>query len=129
MVIRKNLTYEQRLGLLHFLLQPYDNDTLEWGALAHGAALMSVTRGTVSRLWKGWCLKHTASLNGEWDVTSGKKTNHGTVKYVPDEFVNALAELPLRSKTTIRGLARQLGVSRRRRTTETRSKIGLAYIQ
>jgi hypothetical protein len=48
----------------------------------------------VSRLWKGWVLKHTASLNREWDVTSGEKTNHGTVMHVPEEFVNALAELP-----------------------------------
>jgi hypothetical protein len=63
-------------------------------------------RGTVSRLWNGWVLKQAISLNGEWDVTSGKRTNLGLVKYIPDEFVNALAELPLGSKMTIRGLAR-----------------------
>ena len=29
-------------------------------------------------------------------------------KYIPDEFVDALEELPLRSKTTIQGLSRPL---------------------
>jgi hypothetical protein len=48
--------------------------------------------------------------NGKWDVTSGKNTNRGPIKYVPDEFVNALAELPLRSKVAIPGLAQVLGV-------------------
>jgi hypothetical protein len=32
-------------------------------------------------------------------MTSGKKTNQDPVKYVPDEFVNALAELKLSLKT------------------------------
>jgi hypothetical protein len=56
----------------------------------------------------GWMGSETSNLtfNGELDVTSGKKTNRGPVKYLPDEFVNALTELPLRSKMTIRGLAR-----------------------
>jgi hypothetical protein len=35
-----------------------------------------------------------------------KKDNGRPVKYVPDEFVNALADLPLRSKSTVRSLAR-----------------------
>jgi hypothetical protein len=102
MVIRKNLTYEQRLGLLHFLLLHYDNDTLEQGALAHGAALMSVTRGAVSRLWKDWVLKHTASLNGEWDVASGKETNHGTIKYFPEELLTHLQNFPCAQKRPFR---------------------------
>jgi hypothetical protein len=106
MVNRKNVTYEKRLGLLHFLLKRYHNGTLERGALARGADFVSIVHGTVSRLWNGWVLKQAISLNREWDVTFWKKTNLGPVKYIPDEFVNALAELPLGSKTTIRGLAR-----------------------
>jgi hypothetical protein len=73
MVNRKNLTYEQRLGLLHFLLKHYHNGTLERGALARAADFLSVVQGTVSRLWNGWVLKQAMSLNGEWDVASGKK--------------------------------------------------------
>jgi hypothetical protein len=87
---RNNLTYQKRLGLVHFLLQRDDNDTLDWGALAHGAAFVSVRGGTVSTLWKGWCLKHTASLKVEWDLTFEKKNKSGTFKYVPDEFVREL---------------------------------------
>jgi hypothetical protein len=111
MVNRKNLMYENRLGLLHFLLNCCHNGTLERGALARAADFLSVVRGTVSQLWNGWVRKQANSLNGEWDVTSGKKNNRGPVKYVPEEFVNALADLPLRSKTTVRSLARLLGVS------------------
>jgi hypothetical protein len=63
--------HEQRLGLLHFLLQRCQNDNLERGALKTAAAFVFVAPGTVSRLWKEWHLKHTNSLNGEWDMTSG----------------------------------------------------------
>jgi hypothetical protein len=80
MVNRKNLTYEKRLGLLHFLLNCNQNDTLERGALASGAAFVSVTHGTVSRLWKSLRLKHINSANGEWDVTSVKIDNGWPVK-------------------------------------------------
>ena len=98
MVNRKNLTYEKRLRLLHFLLQRYHNDTLERGALASGATFVSVTRGTVTRLWQKWRLKHINAINGEWDVTSGKKNNGRPIKYVPDEFVDAQhSEFPQRS--------------------------------
>jgi hypothetical protein len=44
-------------------------------------------------------------------VKSGKTNNGRPIKYVPEEFVNTLADLPLRLKTTIWGLARLLGVS------------------
>ena len=47
-VNRKNLTYEKRLGLLHFLLQPYTNGALARGALAAGAAFVSDVKSTVS---------------------------------------------------------------------------------
>jgi hypothetical protein len=43
-----------------------------------------------------------------------KKNNGRPVKYVPHEFVNALADLPLRSKMTIQSLSRLLGVSQGR---------------
>ncbi len=51
---------------------------------------MSVAKSTVTRLWKNWVLKHENSVNGEWDVTSGKKINGRPVKHVPDAFVDAL---------------------------------------
>ena len=37
--------YEQRLGLLHFLLQRYQDDTLKQGALASGANLFPLGLG------------------------------------------------------------------------------------
>jgi hypothetical protein len=41
---------------------------------------------------------------------SGKKRNYGRIKYAPVEFVNAVRVLPLRNKTTIREMARILGI-------------------
>jgi hypothetical protein len=71
MVNRKTLTYEQRLGLLHFLLERRQNNSLERRALANGAAFISVTKVTVTRLWQQFRFKHENALNGGWDVTSG----------------------------------------------------------
>ena len=51
---RKTLTCEQRLGLLHFLLERRQNNSLERGALANGAAFVSVTKVTVAQLWQQW---------------------------------------------------------------------------
>jgi hypothetical protein len=79
--------------------------------LANGAVFVSVMKVTVTRQWQQWRLKHENVLNGELDVTSGKKNNGRSVKHVPDEFVDALAVLPLRSKPTTQGLARLLGLS------------------
>ena len=87
MVNRKNLTYEQRLGLLHFLLERYNGDTLERGALAAGAFFVSVVKSAVTRLWRSWVLRHENALNEKWDVTSGKINNRAPIKYVPEEFV------------------------------------------
>jgi hypothetical protein len=71
MVNRKTLTHEQHLGLLHFLLERRQNDSLERGALANGAAFISVTKVTVARPWQQWRFKHENALDGGWDVTSG----------------------------------------------------------
>jgi hypothetical protein len=91
-VNRKNLTYKQRLGLLHFLLKHYHNGALERGALARAADYLSIVRGTVSRLWNQWVLKQGISLNGEWDL---EKNNGRPIQYIPDKFVNAVSDLPL----------------------------------
>ena len=86
MMNRKNLTYEQRLGLLHNLLKRHCNHKLVWSAFLKGADLLSVRATAVILLWKGWLFPHKNSLNGEWDVTSGKINNFQPVKYVPGEF-------------------------------------------
>jgi hypothetical protein len=70
MVVRKNSTHQQLLGLLHFLLQRCQNDSLDRGGSRTGAAFASIAKGAVGRLWREWHLRHTNSINGEWDVTS-----------------------------------------------------------
>jgi len=75
MVSGTNLTAHNRQKLKEFLVERLENGVLRRLAIKEGAALVSVSPGTVSRLWRQWNLAHANALNGEWDVTSGKKAN------------------------------------------------------
>ena len=112
MVNRTNLTAADRQKLKDFLLERLENGALRRGSITEGAVLVSVSPGTVSRLWRRWSLAHLNALNGEWDVTSGKKANSRPVKYLRDGFIDAVRELPLRSRSTVRLIQGAVGVSK-----------------
>ena len=40
------------------------------------------------------------ALNGEWDVTSGKKGSGRNLKYNRDDVAQAVREIPLRQRST-----------------------------
>jgi hypothetical protein len=82
-------------------LEHLANGKIPRGTLKLAVVKFSVTRQTISRLWKGWCVAHTTALNGEWDVTSGKKASGRGLNYNHDEGAEAVHDLPLRQRSTI----------------------------
>ncbi len=111
MVNRTNLTVVQRHRLKDFLLERLDNGVLRRGSIRDASVFMSVSPGTVSRLWRRWTVAHTNALNGEWDVTTGKKSNGRPIKYPRDGFVQAVRQLPFRNRGTVRLIEGSVGVS------------------
>ena len=71
---------------------------LRRGSIRDASVFMYVSPGTVSRLWQSWTVAHTNALNGEWDVTTGKKSNGRPIKYPRDGFVQAVRQLPFRNR-------------------------------
>jgi ribosomal protein S26 len=112
MVKRRNLNVNDRQLLKDFLLERVENGQLRRGSIPDGAVLVSVSIGMVSRLWRQWNVGHANALNGEWNVTSGKKANGRPVKYPRDKFVLAVREVPLCNRSTVRRLQGTLGVSK-----------------
>jgi hypothetical protein len=101
MVNRKKLTNKQPVRLKDYLLEHLTNSMMPHGTFGDAAAEFSVTRQTVFRLWKGWRASHATALNGEWDVTSGKKGTDHCLKYYCDDVAQAVCECPLRSRSTV----------------------------
>jgi hypothetical protein len=81
MVTRKNLTDKQRIRLKDYLSEHLVNGLLPRGIFGVAAIEFSVARPTVSRLWKLRHASHATAFNGEWDVTSGKKSCGRWLKY------------------------------------------------
>jgi hypothetical protein len=75
MVKKTNLSVDDCQLFKDFLLEWVQDGSLRRNSIQDGAALVSVSIGTVSRLWRQWKVAHANALNGEWDVTSGKMAN------------------------------------------------------
>jgi hypothetical protein len=84
---------------------------LAWGILQAASVKFSITRQTLSRLWKGWRAACATALNGEWGVTSKKKGTGRGLKYNCDDIAQAVCELPLRSRSTVQLLEGALHIS------------------
>jgi hypothetical protein len=112
MVLRKNLTDDQRVMLKDYLLERLANGELPRGTLKAAAVEFSVTRQTCSRLWQAWGVALATALNGEWDVKSGKKGSGCGLKYNRDDVAQAVRDLPLRQRSTVRLLEGALAISK-----------------
>jgi hypothetical protein len=116
MVLKRNLTQKERERLFCFLLQRLQNNELRRGAIQTAATEFSVTRGTVSRLWKRWNAARANPLNNELDigklVSSGKYGNEFALKYNFEDLRNSVREIAVRHRRTVRPLATMLGISK-----------------
>jgi hypothetical protein len=112
MVNRNNLIDSHCVRLKAYLLEHLANGKLPRGTFRLAAVKFSVTRQTIFRLWKGWSVAHTNNLNGEWDVTTGKKASCRGLKYNCEQIAEGVCELPLRHRSTIRLLEGTLFISK-----------------
>ncbi|KAK9698356.1 hypothetical protein RND81_08G098600 [Saponaria officinalis] len=103
----KNLTNLERSKINETLLQNSSNGKPNYGAINEVAEKFSVTRKTVSRIWKH--AQTQRSLNLIVNVNSKKKDSKKTKRKVLDE--DKLKSIDLGKRTTQHSLAENMGVS------------------
>ncbi|KAF4316330.1 hypothetical protein BBO99_00006842 [Phytophthora kernoviae] len=109
--MRKNLTDQERLAIVQFLLANSAGGRLKHGDMKAAATHFGVHRATIRRLWK----LHLATSNAEGlagNVASRIKGRSGRKPKVSDEEMkDRIAAIPPDRRMTGRGLSAALGVS------------------
>ncbi len=108
----KNLSQADRVNLLHYLLERVVGDTLARGALTEAHLFFGYSKSTVSTLGKKWNARRAESIDGTWDVTSGKTSNGRPIKYSWDELQQSVLDMRCRRRRTVRSLASGLEISK-----------------
>lgn len=108
---RKNLTDQQRVAIVHYLLANSAGGRLKHGDMKAAATHFGVHRATIRRLWKlHMASSATDGLAG--NVASRIKGHSGRKPKVPDEELKVrIAAIPAERRMTGRGLSTALGVS------------------
>ncbi|KAI9905337.1 hypothetical protein PsorP6_013952 [Peronosclerospora sorghi] len=108
---RKNLTDQQRVAIVHYLLANSAAGRLKHGDMKAAATHFGVHRATIRRLWK----LHTASSTTDSlanNVASRIKGHSGRKPKIPDEELKLrIAAIPAERRMTGRGLSTALNVS------------------
>ncbi|RLN56877.1 hypothetical protein BBJ29_002702 [Phytophthora kernoviae] len=109
--MRKNLTDQERLAIVQFLLANSAGGRLKHGDMKAAATHFGVHRATIRRLWK----LHLVTSNAEGlagNVASRIKGRSGRKPKVSDEEMkDRIAAIPPDRRMTGRGLSAALGVS------------------
>jgi hypothetical protein len=103
----RNLTKEERVLIINRLNYLHDGTKLPHGALQKVADEFFVGRWSVSRLWKR---ARANNLFSSPCVNSKKKRSGRHPKYNPVDISEAIANIPLSLRTTIRSTATVLGI-------------------
>ena len=101
---KKNLTNEQRQGVLHFLLERLNGEQLQLNAINDAAAKFDVSRLTISRIWK----RARSSIDrGDVciDVSSRKAGRSGRKRKDWSENLDKMKDIPLAQRGTLRSLS------------------------
>ncbi|RLN92982.1 hypothetical protein BBJ28_00012196 [Nothophytophthora sp. Chile5] len=108
---RKNLTNQERVAIVHFLLANSAGGRLKHGDIKTAATHFGVHRATIRRLWK----LHAATSNAEGlagNVASRIKGRSGRKPKLQDDELKArIAAVPVERRMTGRSLSSALGVS------------------
>lgn len=105
---KKHTSHAQRQDIYQALLQQSSNGELRRGSISDVAALFGVSKRTVSRIWKR--VKLQAENGSTIDLSSKKLQVVGRKRVQLD--LNQVSQIPLCRRTTIRSIAKSLGVSK-----------------
>ncbi len=117
----RNLSNEQRASLLQSLLKhrtdpdPVTNNNattstkLRKGALLEASKTFGVSTKTCKRIWERFLETADANLSGG-DVSHRKHQSGRPKKISSQDLVSKIRELPQESRSSVRGLARALGM-------------------
>ncbi|KAL4564074.1 hypothetical protein LXL04_028124 [Taraxacum kok-saghyz] len=105
---KKHTSHAQRQAIHQALLQQSSNGELRRGSISDVAALSGVSKRTVSRIWKR--AKVQAENGSTIDLSSMKLKVVGRKRVQLD--LNQVSQIPLRRRTTVRSIAKSLGVSK-----------------
>src|SRR5271170_8028946 len=103
---KKNLTDAERRAVFEYLLRDSNGWKLKKGSISSASDLFSVSTNTISKIWHQG--KNSCQDGSPADVSARKKGRVGRKKINMD--LNAVQEVPLRLRTTIRTLANSLKI-------------------
>jgi hypothetical protein len=108
-VRKKHLSNSQRNQILHSLLSKSTNQKLDHGAISSVAKEYNVTRQTVGGIWKRG-LQSVVDGSGAM-VVENRRSNCGRKKKDYSQELQAMADIPLNNRGTIRATAHHMGLS------------------
>ncbi|CAM9980554.1 unnamed protein product [Laminaria digitata] len=108
---RKNLTTPERRAVISELLTGSNKGTLARGDLTRVAQMFDTNRSTIAKLWKEYG-KQKSNGVVDPDLSSRRKGNSGHKGIDLEHFREALAQIPMKNRTSQRALAAALGMPR-----------------
>lgn len=108
---RKNLTIPERRAVISELLTGSNKGTLARGDLTRVAQMFDTNRYTIAKLWKEYG-KQKSNGVVDPDLSSRRKGNSGHKGIDLEHFREALAQIPMKNRTSQRSLAAALGMPR-----------------
>ena len=117
---KKNLTYEQKKGVIEMLLQESCNGKVTYGSETRIASLFSISLRSVQRLWREAKSLESGSIP---DLSSKLNKRVGRKKVQVD--FHKVKEIPLRCRGNIRSFSEAMGLSKS--TLHRRIKAGYIW--
>ena len=137
---RKDLTSEQRRGVVRCLLMAFkegpqeegeerQNFALQHGALAKVAGIFGVVPSTASRIWKMALKSNTDVTVANFQASPQKKGNCGRhQKWNRDDVREAVKTVPTHQRKTLRKLGSALGIPKSTLHVMKQSKIDCVIV-
>ena len=108
-VRKKHLTNKERNEILQSLLSRSNNKKLDFGAISIVAKQYNVTRQTVGAIWKRG-IESMVEGSGPM-VVENRRSNCGRKKKDYTQHLEAMAQIPVSQRGTIRATAHHMGIS------------------